>query len=253
MKETFSEKVTIEYNPVSESCPLTPEALYEKIVLPSGISTNNNTITFTNHGFNDGELITYSHTGNSLSGLSTTNQYYVLKVDNDTFRLANAGIGGTVRTEYDRRKSVELRITGVLSDYVPVTTNSTISVGDKITVKNIGEIIKNPDTDKTYKEIFANSWIYNTSSRFYIDSFATGSISQVTLKSDIDKSSLKVGDYIDILYRDSQTVVSSNLEITAISGKQVTTAQSFTLSSGSDYDIRIKIKNASSSTYISIR
>ena len=148
----------------------------------------------------------------------------------------------------DLSKKVEIRITGVLSDYTPITTNSSISVGDKITVKNVGEIIRNPENNKTYKEIFANSWIYNTSSRFYIDSFSSGSISQVTLKSNIDKSNLKVGDYIDILNRDSQTIVVSNLRITAISGKQITTAQSFTLSSGASYDVRRRIKNVNTST-----
>ena len=147
----------------------------------------------------------------------------------------------------DLSKKVEIRITGVLSDYTPITTNSSISVGDKITVKNVGEIIRNPENNKTYKEIFANSWIYNTSSRFYIDSFSSGSISQVTLKSSIDKSNLKVGDYIDILNRDSQTIVVSNLRITAISGKQITTAQSFTLSSGASYDVRRRIKNVNTS------
>jgi hypothetical protein len=148
----------------------------------------------------------------------------------------------------DTSKKVKLRLTGVLSDYIPITTNSSISEGEEITVKNLGELIKNPQSDKTYKEIFANSWIYNTSSRFYIDSFSPGSISQVTLSSDIDKSSLKVGDYIDILYRNSQTIVASNLRITSISGKQIFTSQSFTLSSGSNYDIRRKINHASSSS-----
>ena len=145
-------------------------------------------------------------------------------------------------------KRVELRITGVLSDYKPIVTDSSISVGDQIKVKNVGQIIENPTSNKSYKQIFANSWIYNTSSRFQIDSFGSGSISQVTLKTDIDKSSLKVGDYIDILAGGSQTIVASNLRITGISGKQITTAQSFSLSSGLNYDIRRKIKNASSSS-----
>ena len=172
-----------------------------------------------------------------------------------TSGIATASVIRSDETYYgyedgDTSKKVELRITGVLSDYTPITTNSAISVGDKITVKNLGEIINNPSDNKTYKEIFANSWTYNTSSRFYIDSFSSGSISQVTLKSSIDKSNLKVGDYIDILYRDSQTIVASNLKVDAISGKQVTTAQSFTLSSGTDYDIRRRIKNANSSNVL---
>ena len=42
--------------------------------------------------------------------------------------------------------------------------------GEKIYLKNIGEIIENPENDKSYKEIFSNSWIYNTSCRFQTES-----------------------------------------------------------------------------------
>ena len=45
-----------------------------------------------------------------------------------------------------------------------------LSEGEKITVKNVGEKITDPLTNKSRKEIFANSWIYNTSSRFKIKS-----------------------------------------------------------------------------------
>ena len=39
-----------------------------------------------------------------------------------------------------------------------------------ITVRNVGEVIFNPPTDKTQLQTFANSWIYNTSTRFEVDS-----------------------------------------------------------------------------------
>ncbi len=148
--------------------------------------------------------------------------------------------------EGDKSKKVEIRITGVISNYKPITTNSSISIGEQIKVKNIGTIIKNPQLpiQKTYKEIFANSWIYNTSSRYQIDSFSTP---QITLKSNIDKSSLKVGDYIDILTRDSQTIINSNLEITSIFENQITIAEGFSLLPDLKYDIRRKIKNANAS------
>ena len=148
----------------------------------------------------------------------------------------------------DLTKKVELRLTGVLSKYIPVTQTSSIEIGETISVKNIGEKIKNPIINPSYKEIFANSWIYNTSSRYEIDTFAPGSISQVTLKSDIDKSSLKVGDKIEILNQRSETVVQSNLTITQITGNQITTNNSFTLNQSFNYDIRRKLNTASSSS-----
>jgi len=73
------------------------------IVKPTGISTTNNTVTFKNHGFNDGEIIEYDYESGQISGITTTNQYFVLKVDDDSFRLCDAGIGGTVVSNYERR------------------------------------------------------------------------------------------------------------------------------------------------------
>ena len=91
-------------------------------------------------------------------------------------------------------------MTGVLSDFVQVSDTVRVTEGDTVFVKNIGDLIKNPDLkypQKTYKEIFANSWIYNTSSTYEIESFYENLT--LTLKSDIDKSSLKIGDRIEII------------------------------------------------------
>ena len=147
----------------------------------------------------------------------------------------------------DTSKKVELRVTGVLSKFVPITQSSSVDEGEEISVKHLGEVVKNPVENASYKEIFANSWIYNTSSRYQIDSFSSGSISQVTLKSEIDKSSLKVGDTIEILNRTTENVIVSDLVVTQINSKQVTTNGTFTLNSSFDYDIRRKLEFASSS------
>jgi hypothetical protein len=148
----------------------------------------------------------------------------------------------------DTTKKVELRLTGVLSKFVTSSQTSQISVGEEIEVKHIGEIIDNPIQNKTYKEIFANSWIYNTSSRYQIEErFTAGNISQVNLKSTIDKSSLKVGDTVEILNRDTDVIIASNLEITTISGKEITTNNSFDLVQNSNYDVRRKLNKSTSS------
>ena len=79
------------------------------IVKPTGISTANNTINFTNHGFNDGDLIEY--TGN-ISGLNQNNNYYVVKTDDNSFSLSNAGVGGTILSNYQREEIVTLNSVG---------------------------------------------------------------------------------------------------------------------------------------------
>jgi hypothetical protein len=81
------------------------------IVNPEKISTVNHTINFKNHGFNNGELVTYNYQTSTI-GISTLSQYYILKIDDNSFRLCDAGIGGTNTSNYDRQKYVKLSSTG---------------------------------------------------------------------------------------------------------------------------------------------
>jgi hypothetical protein len=148
----------------------------------------------------------------------------------------------------DLTKKVELRLAGVLSEFVQVSNNLSIDEGDIISVKNLGDLIKNPEQNKNYKEIFANSWIYNTSSRYQIED-----INNFILTSPIDKSSLKIGDKVEIIERGTNNVASSTANIAYISNivsgenKVVLNNLSFTPVSGVKYDLRRRINTASSS------
>ena len=68
-------------------------------------------------------------------------------------------------------KRVEIRLTGVLSNFIQTSDNLDVSEGDIISVNNVGDLIKNQVLVKNSKEIFANSWIYNTSSSYQVESF----------------------------------------------------------------------------------
>ena len=146
----------------------------------------------------------------------------------------------------------ELRITGVISKFVPVKDISLADEQEVITVKNIGEKIENPSQDATYKEIFANSWIYNTSTRYHIEGPITGSQTTFVLLSQIDKSSLKVGDIVDIVQRNQQDIRVSDAKVTAVDlNLNQITLTNITWASGhpyisSHYDIRRKLSKASS-------
>ena len=68
--------------------------------------------------FKHGDLINYSPMvgigstmPQSILGLTTTSSYYVMKVDDNSFKLANAGVGGT-SSDFDRGKTVNLTTTG---------------------------------------------------------------------------------------------------------------------------------------------
>ena len=62
-----------------------------------------------------------------------------------------------------------MRITGVVNDFVPILNTNKSSIGEQISVRNLGESIPNPISNRSNKEIFANSWVYNTSSTFEAD------------------------------------------------------------------------------------
>ena len=148
----------------------------------------------------------------------------------------------------DTSKKVTLRLTGVLSEFEQISKKLNVEENDIISVKNLGSNIKNPDSNKSYKEVFANSWIYNTSSRYQISD-----VDNYTLSSTIDRSSLKKGDRVEILQRDSEQVESSQDSVahvaTVVSDENRVTLDnlSFTSATGQDYDLRRKLNTASSS------
>ena len=105
----------------------------------------------------------------------------------------------------DISKPVELRITGVLAEFIPDDNTNLVIEGERILVKSLGENIENPITNKTNKEVHFNSWIYNSAASYECTNKVTGTFENATLplKSSIDRSSLKVGDTVEVLYRTS--------------------------------------------------
>ena len=142
----------------------------------------------------------------------------------------------------DLSKRVDLRITGVLSELVPITDIKLVNEQENFFVKNIGEKIEN-DNDN-YKQIFANSWLYNTASRFQVDiSGAT-----FTLKTTIDKAYLKEGDRFEILKRNEQVIVGSGTVDDIINSTQFTSGNiaNFTQVTNQEYDIRRIVEKVNS-------
>lgn len=146
----------------------------------------------------------------------------------------------------DRSKKIEFRITGVLSDIVFEDKDYNFIVNEELPPKNIGE---NITEGTTKKQIFANSWIYNTSTRYQVDVFNN---INVTLKTTVDLCNLAPGDSIEILKGGSELVVSGfdNVEVVSISDskKEIqVNVNTSSLNSSTKYDIRRKIKKAVSS------
>ncbi len=207
----------------------------------------------------------FGATGFVVSGINT-NIYYGSKSLNQFFDCENIispiSIADNVRSDVfyygyengDLSKKVELRLTGVLSDFEATSDIRLLTEGERITVKNVGEKIVDPLSNKSRKEIFANSWIYNTSSRFQVSSISGSNF--VLLTSDIDKSSIKVDDEFQILFRNEENIAGTGVVKSVSPSTRTITFDplsdagggSFTVDPNKDYDIRRSLKTASSST-----
>ncbi len=142
---------------------------YRKLIVkPSGISTSYNTINFNNHGFETGEIVNYSPMvgvgstmPKAIQGLTTTSSYYVMKVDDNSFKLANAGIGGTSRLDFERGKFVGLNSTGTgyqTFTYPDINVKVKVGYGGTITGSfNITPVVRGS---------FTGAYLYETGSDF---------------------------------------------------------------------------------------
>ena len=152
----------------------------------------------------------FGTTGTIISGTNTID--YTSKTINQFFGCSGVNVG--INTADDVRsnesifgyengnlsKRVDLRITGVLSEFVSVNDINLVNEGENIFVKNVGEKID--EGLNTYKQVFANSWKYNTSSRFQVEGLGP----TFTLQTKINSSSIKVDDEFVILRRGEQTI-----------------------------------------------
>lgn len=245
-----------ESNQIQGSFGISPKTrVIENVSVGSSVITVDSTIGFENSGklVCGNNLITYvDKSVNQFLGCSNIN--YAISAADD-IRSDETFYG---YEENDISRKVEFRITGVLKDFTNLNDFALAREGEEISVAEIGRKIENPESNKSFKELLANSWVYNTSSRYYV-TYSSGSFKT---KSPIDKSSLRVGDQIEVLIRDTQNVVSSPntiATVSSISGETINVInlldlndQSFDPTDSSkiyynaDLDIRRKIKKASS-------
>ena len=124
-------------------------------VQPTGISTAHDTIFFKNHGFNDGEVVTYNTNGTEIGGLDTNIRYKVIKLNDNEFRLANAGAAGTITANYDRNNYVNIVSVGSSEQFfayppINVTVNADIIGG-------VGVITATPVIKGSISDVYLNN------------------------------------------------------------------------------------------------
>lgn len=99
----------------------------------SGINTATDTINIDSHGYSTGEEIKYSTTGSVVEGLSVSKTYIVKKIDDNSFKVAECGIGTVAKTYYlDTDQYIDLRSvgSGVHSfNYTPISVDIVGNIG----------------------------------------------------------------------------------------------------------------------------
>ena len=128
----------------------------------------------------------------------------------------------------DINKKVELVFFSTLSNLIQDGTVN-VNEGDPIGIKNLGDKVNNPLQNKSPKQILANSWVYNTNSSYYIKNFDSATLE---LFSPVDKASLKVGDFVEIVERDTGKVVSNKDPYVDLNGQKIQGNTNITLSGG---------------------
>ena len=84
-----------------------------KTVISSvGINTANDTITIPNHTFVDKDIISYSTDGTPVGGISTTQNYYVKKLDQNTIKLCGISTTSNADEFYNQNKFIDLTSQG---------------------------------------------------------------------------------------------------------------------------------------------
>lgn len=160
-----------------------------------GINTQENFIYAKNHNFKDKELVKYSSTGTSVSGLNTSQNYYVLKLDNDRFRLAAAGIGTTLSDlNYNQKKYAKFGGfgSGEHTFYTPPITLEILGIPNSVDISgSVGVVGSKTENSQAIAEPVFNGEVTNVFLKSGGSSYGTPEILNYNRKPNVILSSGK--------------------------------------------------------------
>ena len=124
-----------------------------KKVKVSGINTISDELEIINHGYNNGEIVSYYPDTTPISGLTSSTSYYVTVTGNDTIKLSGISTVGLPETFYNQKEYIDLTNTGsgnhyfnypeikvILSGKIGINTNSPETYSAEIQPIFSGEI-----------------------------------------------------------------------------------------------------------------
>jgi len=121
---------------VSKITVINPGIDYEnkkRTCSPVGIITSLDLIRIVDHDYKSGELLTYSVDGSAASGISTTSQYYVTRIDKDSFKLSNIGPSSNNQSFfYETKQYVNIESVGLgthIFNYPEITVEVIGNIG----------------------------------------------------------------------------------------------------------------------------
>ena len=103
----------------------------------SGISTSSNLIKIENHDYRSGENVKYTHVGTIASGLSTNTEYYVTKVDDNSFNLSQVGSASDREFYYRTKQYVDITSVGV-GTHIFNYPDISVSLIGKVGISSVG-------------------------------------------------------------------------------------------------------------------
>ena len=104
----------------------------------SGISTSQNKITIKNHDYKSGEIVKYYAGDTPISGLVDKTEYYVVKIDDDSFKLTNVGVS-TVDKEFYYKTNQIVNISSVgVGTHAFNYPEIVVTLTEKIGISSIG-------------------------------------------------------------------------------------------------------------------
>ena len=202
-----------------------------------------------NHEFitADGTKFTYEErTVNQFLGVKCEDDRKTIVVDEEI--LDDIYVSGTD----SEGNLIKMRLMGVLSDVkfdgIPFSSED-----ERIRVDSLGENILSENATRnelSFKQIVANSLIYNTKVRFEVSS-VDGSLFRIKSQY-LDKSQIRQGDRIDILNRNSQEIIISDRLVDNVdfTNATVTINDSTGVPTDTAIDIRRRQRYAQSETTV---
>ena len=103
----------------------------KRTALTSGISTSMNYVMIKNHDYQSGEIVKYDNIGTPVSGLTVNTEYYVIKVDDDNFRLSSDVFG------YESGEYIEFGTVGV-GTHIFNYPDITVTLNGEVGISSIG-------------------------------------------------------------------------------------------------------------------